>query len=369
MCVENIKFEAEWNENNIHLQSENWTFAEKVTCVALTALTLLAPILGLLTAAAYLALHTSVHKLAKAKILPSAHTVSPEEMREREKAKQTFDAFWHGTIENEAHQKVRDAFEPVYRTLVTPDGAELDAVWIRHKKATAETPTLLYCNGNFQIYQQFPFWPFHKSVETDTPCHFVLFNYRGVDRSTGAIQNASQLVLDVDTAAQWILKEIKTPPQNLHYYGLSLGGATSLEAHALAPHLLTGKHVHHNSFANSDKMIEVLFGAGFAKWLISLLFYWKGYYSNPAEAFNKLKSKILILVNPKDQVIPVQATLQTEVQHDNVVILEPNKQFEEQSEKIWGHHAAPLEWHDGVIEKVWNFLFPKEEGSPVTEAS
>ena len=106
-------------------------------------------------------------------------------------------------------------------------------------------------------------------------------------------------------------------------------------------------------------MLEVLFGGGVARRLVSWLFDWQGYKANPTEAFHRIKGKKLVLANPEDQVIPQRAGLQKAVQHSQFFELRPKAEFQQESAELQ-HHAAPLEWHEGAIERVWNFLFEIE---------
>lgn len=355
MTAENIQFKAEWTLKNRHLETPTFTLAEKVAGLALVIFLGLLPLYGLVLGASYLlswGASQITNRIASSKTLPSAHPPTEEETKVRICAKLAFEALWKGPLGKH--------FEPIYQTIITPDGAQLQAVWIKHKKATKDTPTLIYFPGNFQIFQQFPDWPFHKSIETNTPCHFVLFNYRGVDGSTGFVRNSKDLTLDGDAVVQCIRKVIGTRPENILFYGLSLGGAVALETQALDPDTFTGRTVNHNSFASSNKMIALLFNTWPFKQLATWAFSWQGYSANPAEAFKKLKGEKLIVVNFEDGIIPPTATLQTEVQHDNVLILEPEDQFKDESEKVWRHHAAPLEWHKGAIDRVWDFLFGRK---------
>ncbi len=352
-----VEFKAEWNSINRHLASPSLSTREKVARVALAILSVIVPIIGLTIGAAYLITWISGHlanRMAHKKTLPSAYELTPEQLE----IKKAFHTFWDGPITAE-NERIRKVFEATYHTVTTPDGAALKTVWFRHKEATAETPTLLYFGGNFQIYEQSALWPFEKSIETQTPFHLVTFNYRGVDGSTGTVRRSKNLILDGDAVVQWIRKEIGTLAERIHFYGLSLGGAVALQTQSLNPEELTGHNVNHNSFSHSSRMLEVLFGGGLVKRLVSWLFDWQEYSANPTEAFNRLKGKKLIIANPKDQVIPERAGLQKAVQHSHFFELKPKVPFQEESEKL-KHHAAPLEWHEGAIEKVWNFLFERE---------
>ena len=361
MSIEPLEFTAGWDEENISLAVDySPPLLEQAGKIAIIACILWNPIVGSLFFTSYVGYKSfghMVNRKAHQMMLPSAHRIEEEQIE----MKNHFSQFWEGPITDE-NRAIRERFDLIHSKVTTPDGAELKVMWIKHKNADQKTRTTLYFNGNFQICEQFPASVFEEAVKTDQCCSFILFNYRGVDGSTGNATRFNDLVLDGHSVLQWIRRGLNIADDNINFYGFSLGGVVAAHTQALSPDKLIGPHVNHNSFGNSDKMIYSRCGKGIAGWITNWLFEWQGYSANSAEAFRKLQGEKLIVLNPNDWIIPYHVSLQAEVQHDNVIELHPKAIFREVSARL-KHHATPLECHEGVREKIWDFLYKVQDVS------
>lgn len=347
MTIENICFETNWNDTTIHLANQEPTTADKVKHVALNIFSILLPPLGIARLISY-----GVDQFANRVSLPSAHYITKEHF---DKATQKFNDFWEGPI-TEKNQLLRENYSVLNQIVITPDKAALRARCIRHKESTPDTPTVIYFNGNFQLCIETPTWILEKSIEAGSPCNLVLFDYRGVGESTGTFTEARDLVVDGSSIVEWVKNRIGIHPDQIHFYGFSLGGAISSLTKALDPEHLTGRLINDRSFSSSDKVIRARYGSGYFGCLMNWLFTQHGYSADPSAAFLKASGEKMVIYHPDDAVIPTAASMQYAVQHDLSIRLEPKPGFEEQSKER--HHVAPLQWHESAVERVIEFLFP-----------
>lgn len=347
MSIENIYFETKWNDLTIHLANPEPTTTHKVQSVALNIFSILIPPVGLIRLTNY-----AVSRLANRMTLPAAHLITKERF---DAAKKKFQDFWSGPL-TEKNQNIRSQYTLIHQTVITPDGAALKAVCMRHNDSNPNTPTVIYFNGNFQISIETPTWILDKAIESNTPCNLVLFDYRTVGESKGEFKEAKDLIVDGSSIVEWVKHDIGTIPSQIHFYGFSLGGAISSLTKALDPEHLTGRLINDRSFSSSAKVIEARYGSGFYGYFMNWLFTQQGYSADPAVAFRKVQGEKLIIYHPDDAIIPTKASMQYAVQHDLAIRLEAKPGFEEQSKQR--HHVAPLHWHVAAVERVVEFLFP-----------
>ncbi len=346
MEIEDRIFQADWNETNIHLQLPDSTTSTKVSQIFWNVISIAIPFIGIARYCGY-----KIGQMANRMTLPAAHFISKAHL---EKAKEKFNHFWFGPTVDE-NRLVREHFYIEPHTVITPDGAELKATLIRHKEATQTTPTVIYFCANFQLSIETPLWPLEKAIETHSIYNFVLFDYRGVGESTGTFSSARDLIVDGSSIVDWVERYVGTPSDQIHFYGLSLGGAIASLTHALNPKKWIGRHVNERSFASSDKMINERFGGGFVARCLNQIFRLQGYSANPSEAFKRLQGPKMVIYHPQDPVIPDPASMQKEVQHQDAICLVPKPEFEEEAMKR--PHIAPLSWHEGAQEAMIQFLF------------
>ena len=182
MTIQNIHFQAQWNPTNRHLQTPVSTTARKASYAVGIFFSVIVPVIGLVRWMGY-----CVGRLANRLTLPAAHYIKPECLA---KAKVNYRVFWEGPI-TDKNKLERSVFTAEDHTIVTPDGAALNAKLVRHKNSNGSTPTVIYFNGNFALSMDDPNpWLLQKSIENETPCNFVFFDYRGVGDSKGTFNAA-----------------------------------------------------------------------------------------------------------------------------------------------------------------------------------
>lgn len=352
MTIESICFEAQWDETTIHLALPEDSLEKKISDIALNVFSVLFPPLGLARYCSY-----KLSCFANRVSLPAAHYISEEEIK---KVHQKFDDFWYGPI-TEENKLLRDNYVVVKQIVRTPDGSNLDSICLQYKGSSAETQTVIFFNGNFQLCKETPIWILEESLKMKNPCNFVLFDYRGVGVSTGKFTGARDLVVDGYSIVSWVKSQIGTLPENIHFYGFSLGGAISSLTKSLDPEHLTGRIVNDRSFASSSAVIASRYGSGYIGSFVSWLFDKYGYSATPSVALDKASGEKLVIYHPYDTVIPEQAAMRLVVRDAQVFCLEPKEGFEKLSRDQ--HHVAPLNWHEQAVETVMAFLFPSSAAS------
>lgn len=346
MKIENKPFQASWNESNQHLRLPDLTTALKVKRVFWNVISVCIPPIGIVRYLCY-----KIGQIANKMTLPAAHFLTKDHLA-KEKVK--FEAFWKGPITDE-NRLVREHFELEPYTVITPDGIPLHATLFRNKKTVEETPTIIYFCANFQLSIETPIWPLEQAIETNSIYNFVLFDYRGVGESQGKFTSARELIIDGSSIVEWVEKYLKTPPEKIHFYGFSLGGAIASLTQALNPKKWTGRNINERSFASSDKMVSERFGKGIRAKILNYIFKAQGYSADPSEAFKKLIGPKMVIYHPQDRVIPDPASMQTTVHHSNTICLIPKTEHKEEAIKI--SHIAPLSWHEGALEAMIQFLY------------
>ena len=184
----------------------------------------------------------------------------------------------------------------------TPDGAILDVTLIVSPKyrmsrknrfsflyQKKRLPTIIQFNGNAAVSctdsSCFP-WYIEQAFLRKVPYNFVFFTYRGVGKSKGTFTSPKDLVVDGYSIVQWVKAYLKTPPNQIHFYGNSLGGAVAAETQALDPETLRGTHFNVRSFASTDQLIvESSFGRLWLRKMSRRIFNNHGYKMNPVACF------------------------------------------------------------------------------------
>lgn len=160
-------------------------------------------------------------------VLPAAETQDPDTWPGQcyQKARKNFETEeFTNTLEKYTLKKEHHIVE-------THDGAELDTLTISPKKInpTIKPMYIIKCLGNGYYYEAPA--TLNETVETvrEKNCHYVLFNYRGVGKSTGAASSYEDLVTDALAQAQRLIDD-GVDPENIIFDGHSLGGAISTVA-------------------------------------------------------------------------------------------------------------------------------------------
>lgn len=111
--------------------------------------------------------------------------------------------------------------------LPTPDGETLGAFFIRPSNhGFAKNLTILMFHGNAgNIGHRVPI---AKVLEENMGCNVLMLEYRGYGMSTGT-PNEEGLMIDAQTALDWIRNGKETKGSKIVVYGQSLGGAVGIQ--------------------------------------------------------------------------------------------------------------------------------------------
>lgn len=182
--------------------------------------------------------------------------------------------------------------------LSTPDGETLGAFFIRpSNKGLAQNVTILMFHGNAgNIGHRVPI---AKILEENVGCNVLMLEYRGYGMSTGT-PNEEGLMIDAQTALDYIRNRKDIKGTKIVVYGQSLGGAVAIqlvaknqEAHDVIGLILE------NTFTSIRKLIPSAFPpAKYIAWLCHQ--YW------PSEDIlpQITEVPILFISGLKDEIIP-----------------------------------------------------------------
>ncbi|KAN0122935.1 BEM46 family protein-like protein [Hyaloscypha variabilis] len=108
----------------------------------------------------------------------------------------------------------------------TPDGEKLSAFYIRAPKARAQKLTILMFHGNAgNIGHRVPI---ARMFMQRMGCNVFMLEYRGYGLSTGS-PDESGLMIDAQTAFDYLRKRAETRDNDIVIFGQSLGGAVSIQ--------------------------------------------------------------------------------------------------------------------------------------------
>ena len=135
----------------------------------------------------------------------------------------------------------------------TPDGEKLSAFYIRAPKARAQKLTVLMFHGNAgNIGHRVPI---ARMLMQRMGCNVFMLEYRGYGLSTGS-PDENGLMIDAQTAFDYLRKRAETRDNDIVVFGQSLGGAVSIQlvAKNQNDHKLVGL-VLENTFLSMRKLI------------------------------------------------------------------------------------------------------------------
>ncbi|CCW62125.1 unnamed protein product [Phytomonas sp. EM1] len=108
------------------------------------------------------------------------------------------------------------------------DGESLDTVIVRQPYDTSRW--IMYFGGNAEFLESSLFE--NSAFADQIRANLILFNARGVGRSSGCVSQLSDLVKDSLTVARHVVKRERILPSNLVLFGHSIGGALAAEVAA-----------------------------------------------------------------------------------------------------------------------------------------
>lgn len=331
-------FEAKWEGANLHLKKRTPTLRDRICSWVYAFFSIVffpigfARFIGWVLAA-----------LAKKVILPSAWFYSHQIIRLQQNF---FNAFFFGEI-NPFNQRYRDHFTPEKHQIQTPDGALLDSTFFRHRNHGPQTPTVLLFSSNSAFSQQVVYaWLIDKAIEKGVVCNFAVFDYRGVSNSEGEANEISHLLLDCDSAFQFLRDKIGVPPELISIYGWSLGGGLSAKLKEMRPEL-TGPYCNERSFASLSSVSRNKLPL-----LLKPFFFWIPWAlekigwdlkTDP----KKIRGPLLAVRHVGDQIIPRSASFVSAAQKAAVAFqkidLRENILLQAQAKRRYiDHHFEPL---------------------------
>lgn len=350
-------FTAIWNQRNIHLKEPDKTLCQKIMKVVWDILSIILLPIGIARVMGWM-----VHFIAKKLILPSAWFY-PNQIVQR--AKRIF----HLCCRNLQMQ-----FTTHKHKVMTPDGVKLNFLHFRHNQADANTPTILFYQSNASISKLGIYlWLIEESVRRNCVCNFVVFDYRGVGSSKGDAKSARELVIDGDTALQFVKDHLQVPAHLIHFYTWSLGGGVGSNVKALYPEC-NGPMVNERSFGSLRSVAENSIPS-----LLMPFFYWVPWAAekegwNLVAPLEKLKGRTLIIYHRKDSTIPYpssahQAAIKANLNFPSFELYQTEEQIKLAEERLVDHHFEDLENYYAAPglkadQAAANFILPPPAALP-----
>ncbi len=356
-------FKAAWNETNRHLNPEK-TLLQKIARVVWDIISVLIPIIGIIRLIGY-----AIGKLATRFILPAAYY--SEEIKLE--AKQIHNQIWNQPTEDPGVQQLRANFKAEPQIVLTPDGAALDATFIRHRNGNENTPTIICPQPNGTLAKQNGYlWLIAAAMAHGYVCNFVFFDYRSVGDSMGSFNRTDDLIVDGSSILQWV--QTQTPSEQIRFLGSSLGGAVAVNTHALDP-LLTNRNANIRSLSSSEDIIHahgermnIKKIAKFLAWTVKK----QGYHLEAVAPFRKIPGPTMVAYHPGDSVIPEPASLAQKVEDvaHEIIVLESLPELFYTNQRN-GHHNSPLMnyrvegTNQNALDRITRFIFGLEQPAAV----
>lgn len=359
-------FKAVWNETNRHLNPEK-TLLQKIARVVWDIISVLIPIIAIIRLIGY-----AIGKLATRFILPAAFYSEQDKLE----AKQRHNAIWNQPTDNAGMLQVRAHFKAEPQIVLTPDGAALDATFIRHRNGNENTPTIICPQPNATLAKQNGyFWLIAAAIAHGYVCNFVFFDYRSVGDSIGSFKRMDDLIVDGSSILQWV--QTKTPSEQIRFLGSSLGGAVAVNTHALDP-LLSNRNANIRSLSSTEDIIhahgENMNIKKIAKFLAKVVKN-QGYYLDAVAPFRKISGPTMVAYHPRDKIIPKPASLAQKVEDvaHEIIVLESLPELV-YTNRRYGHHNAPLMNYrvqgteQNALDRISRFIFGLEPAAVQAQA-
>lgn len=243
MSLAPITFQARWTAQNIHLKEPSLADCSiiDVCCAALSNPSFFAKYM----------LAPTLNPWVSRVVLPSqAFDAASTHL-----ARKRWEERWCDEIDVSSPwwmvkdaQDHRVAYTAIPLHLTTPDNIRVHGTFYQSKQLPLNAPTVIVFQGNAMRYKNVPGgaeqWLLNKGVQTGAPYHIAVFDYRGTGESEGRAFADRHLVLDGEAVRQCLVDELHIAPQNIRFYGKSLGGATAAMVRQLhsAPTPLVSVH-------------------------------------------------------------------------------------------------------------------------------
>lgn len=344
-------FTAVWNAQNIHLKEPNKALYQKILKVVWDILSIVILPIGIARTLGW-----AVHFVAKKLVLPSAWFYHSQIIKQSKR------------IFNICCRNLNQTFETQKHKIATPDGVRLNAIHFKHRQANANTPTVIFYQSNASVSQfGIYLWLVEEAVRRNSVCNFVVFDYRGVGSSRGDAQNARELLIDGETAFQYVRDCLRVPPHLIRWYCWSLGGGVGSTIKSMHPEC-TGLFVSERSFDS----LRSVFWENIPSFLRPL-FFWVPYTSekqgwNIQAPYEKLRGPILIVYHRKDPTIPYNASAHKAALRINLTVqaielYQTEEQIAAAQERLVDHHFELLDNYHAAPglkadQAIANFILP-----------
>lgn len=198
-------------------------------------------------------------------------------------------------------------YEEAY--LPTEDGMMLHVWFIPQKlKRSVKCPTLLWLHGNagnigFRI-------PNAKCLYEKTGCNILMLEYRGYGSSSGddSVLSEKGLMIDAETALNWLRRRDDVDKDNIFLFGRSLGGAVAIACAYYHMDKIRGILLE-NTFLSVDKMVDVLakklgLSDRFSPLLAAFLYFFLTSHWKSERKIGTLCNRLMFISGDKDELIP-----------------------------------------------------------------
>lgn len=188
----------------------------------------------------------------------------------------------------------------------THDGAVLDGTLIfadeTQKKEfesgrnTSHQKWIIITLGNGEFYERN--LDFAREYGKESGANVLVFNYRGVNHSTGSVSDAKDLVTDLNTCVEFLRIGKGIPDQNIVIHGSSLGGGVGAQVASLYKDIAL---VNYHSFSSLSQVVKhriPIIGGVVAKVLRRM-----GWELDTLSVWDGIKNKIIVF-HREDKVIP-----------------------------------------------------------------
>lgn len=318
-----LTFNAAWHQGISDYRPLEETCCKYMMRLAYNVISVVIPIIGLIRIFGYL-----LNNYMRNTVLPSSLLSEADIQR----TIRQFDLRWNSPA-------YATTFQRTPLRMTTPDGVELAGTFIRHRGATADTPTVVLFQPNACIskYDLWWKWMAEYCIHRGRACNFVLFDYRGTGASGGRPECINDLILDGDTVMQFVENSLGIRRDKTIVYGWSLGGGIS--AKTLSLRNFEGRYINERSFRDTESVIHsnVIRGLAHFYAFMGRRFGWE---LNSLEACERIRARKLIIHHREDEVIPPSAGMADALQSRGA----QNVDYIELHTPLWyGAHYAPLD--------------------------
>lgn len=341
-AVPSISFQASWTDD---LRPSPDTLPQTISRIAWDIFSILLFPIGMIRMIGW-----GVHFIVRHFTLPS--TWLPHDHRI---AKLLFQSFL---------KQIEPSFDAQTHFIKTPDNVTLRALHFKHKQASSDAPTILFFHSNTSYIEQNVNGWLIQAAEKH-PCHFVLFNYRGL-ADFNSPYSANDLKIDGETIYQFVHNKLQVPNDKIHWFGWSLGGGIATATKARHPEC-TGPLCSIRSFSETKEVIRRLCSNFWLRWLPWAV-EMEGW--NLQAPVTKVTGPLMIVYHPQDEVIPFEASAYKAAQNgkQSFQALELRMTAEEEAKnaetiafglaKKIDHHSEPLERYIGARQAIADFVLP-----------